>query len=372
MNKYFPHLGSLWGKLASRTAVPRNTRFSAQEQVLFAKRLSFLISASVPLLESLHVLKEQAHARRMHALYDVLIADISQGQTLSSALRKFGRAFSAFAINIIRVGETSGVLAQNLIYLADELKKRRELRKKIQGALVYPIIVTVATVGVAGILTVYIFPKIMPIFISLNVALPLATRILLGLSLFLQNNGLWVFLGIIVFIVGFYTIRARFPVVRLATDRLVLMLPITGSIALYYNVTNVCRTLGLMLRSGIVLSEALVVVADTMENSVYRAICVEIAQGIQTGKRLSELMMKHKRYFPPMMTHMVAIGERTGNLSGSLTYLAELYESEVDDLTKNLSSAIEPVLMIVMGLLVGFVAISIITPIYQVTQSLQR
>jgi type IV pilus assembly protein PilC len=130
--------------------------------------------------------------------------------------------------------------------------------------------------------------------------------------------------------------------------------------------------MGLMLKSGVVLSEAVIVVGETMENSVYRTHLLAIAKEVQTGKRLSTLMQQHPRYFPAMMTHLVSIGERTGNLSGSLIYLADLYEGEVDDMTKNLSNSIEPVLMIVMGIIVGLVAVSIITPIYQVTQSLQR
>lgn len=351
---------------------PYAMQFSSKEQVLFAKRLSFLVSASVPLLESLHVLKEQSKSPRLTRLYDALIADVAAGQTLSSSLKKFQRAFGLFAVNIIKVGEMSGVLSQNLIYLADELKKRHELKRKIQGALIYPIIVSVATIGVAGVLTVYIFPKIMPIFISLNVELPLTTRALLWLSLFLQSWGLYVLVGIVVFVFAWTAALRALPPLRYAVDQLILRLPITGPIALYYNMTTIARTLGLMLKSGVVLSEAMRVVGETMENSRYRKLCLDIALEIQTGKRLSVLMQKYPRYFPPMMTHLIAIGERTGNLSGSLIYLADMYEADVDDMTKNLSNSIEPILMLVMGLIVGLVAVSVITPIYQVTQSLQR
>lgn len=365
LKKYLPNLTKARGSVYSM-------RFSSRDQVLFAKRLSFLVSASVPLLESMYVLKEQATSGRMVRLYDALITDVAAGQTLSSSLKKFTRAFGHFAVNIIRVGEMSGVLAQNLIYLADELKKRHELRRKIQGALIYPIIVSVATIGVAGILTVYIFPKIMPIFISLHVELPITTRALLWLSLFLQNNGLYVIGCIVAFCIGWGVALRALPLFKYWVDRTLLHIPITGSIARAYNMTTICRTLGLMLKSGIVLSEAVIIVGETMENTHYRKLLAQVALEVQTGKRLSTLLEKHKRYFPPMMTHLVAIGERTGNLSGSLMYLADLYDGELDDMTKNLSNSIEPILMVVMGLVVGLVAVSVIAPIYQVTQSLQR
>jgi len=347
-------------------------RLSVNEQMIFAKRLSFLVGAGVPLMEGLYILKDQARSGRITRLYESIIKDVSNGQFLSTGLAKHSTTFGVFAINIIRVGELSGTLSQNLAYLAEELRKRYLLRKKVIASLVYPIVVTIATLGVTGLLTVYIFPKVMPIFVSLNVNLPITTRVLLGISVFLQSYGLWLIGGIILFIIGVSILRTRVYGFRFATDRIILLLPITGRIALYYNMANFCRTLGIQLKSGFTLSEALAVTGETLENRVYRNLCKNLASDILSGKRLSIALEKFPRHFPHMTTHMVRIGEQTGNLSETLIYLSDMYEAEVDDLTKNLSSAIEPLLMVIMGLVVGFVAVSVITPIYEVTQNLQR
>ncbi len=347
-------------------------RFSTGEQTLFAKRMSFLVGAGVPMLESLEILKDQARTRGATYLYTQIIADVSNGQFLSTSLAKFSRTFGVFAINIIRVGELSGTLTQNLVHLAEELRKKHALKKKVMGALVYPIIVTVATLGISILLTVYIFPKIMPIFASLNVTLPLTTRMLLALSNFLQSYGLWVFFGIIIFINAIIFARRLIPAFRFFLDGFILKLPITGKIALYYNMSNLFRTLSLLLSSGVTLSEAMKVTGESMENRTYRALCLQFSEGVLRGEKLSTNMATAPKRFPPMAYHMVGVGEKTGNLSQTLMYLSDLYEAEVEDLTKNLSSAIEPVLMVVMGLVVGFVAVSVITPIYEVTQHLQR
>ncbi len=355
-----------------RSALQNRGSFSISEQMLFAKRLSFLVGANVPLLESFHMLKEQARSSRLSKMYELIIRDVSNGQTLSSSLKKFGASFGVFTINIIRVGESSGTLSQNLMYLAEELKKRHLLRKKIISALVYPIIITVATLLIAGLLTVYIFPKIMPIFTSLRVELPWTTRVLLAISLFLKSYGIWVIMGIFVAGIGTVIAKRMLPPFRFFLDRFVLSLPLTGAVARAYNMSNYSRTLGILLKSGLPLSEALRVSAETIENQAYRRAARDVAEKSLAGKQLTDLLKKHEGYFPHMLHHMVGIGERTGNLSGSLLYLSDFYESEVDEMTRNLSSAIEPVLMIVMGLFVGFVAVSVITPIYEITQSLQK
>jgi type II secretory pathway component PulF len=360
------------GLLAELTKMRGNPRLSTQEQMLFAKRLSFLVGANVSLLESFHMLKEQTRNARIAYVYERIIRDIENGQFLSASLKKFGKTFSPFAINLIRVGELSGSLTQNLIYLAEELKKRNELRKKIIGALVYPIIITIATLGITGMLTVFIFPKIMPIFISLNVDLPITTKVLLWVSTFLSQYGLWVIAGLIASVVGIVFLYQKVSAMRFALDRAILALPITGPIARSYHMANFCRTTGLLLKSGLTLSEAIHIMKDTVGNVVYAQAIERAGKGIQAGKQLSGELQKEKNTFPHMMTHMIGIGERTGNLSGTLIYLSDLYESEVEDMTRNLSSSIEPVLMIVMGLMVGLVAVSVITPIYEITSKLSR
>jgi type II secretory pathway component PulF len=347
------------------------TRFSIKEQTFFAKRMAFLITAGVPLIDCLHIIRSQTTSRPKVRVYDTVIADIMNGQFLAASLGRHRRLFGDFAINLIRVGESSGILAQNLRYLADELQKRHELKRKVVGALVYPAFITVATLGVTAMLTAYIFPKLMPIFMSLNVELPMTTRALSAISEYGRAWGLVTVLGVVALAVAFVIVRSRWEALRLMSDRMMLRIPLAGSVARAYNLANFCRTLGLLLKSGVVLTDAVAITGETTKNRAYREACREFSEAVIRGETLSRALERRKDIFPDFLTHMVAIGEKTGHLSQTLIYLAESYEGDVDDLTKNLSSSIEPVLMMVMGVIVGLIAVSVITPIYEITNHLQ-
>lgn len=355
----------------SRSTTPLFARLSIKDTMLFAKQLSFLVRAGVPILESLRMLARQTRSRAMRTVYSQMIGDIANGQALYVTLGKFPRLFSDFSINIIRIGEMGGALSDNLSYLSEELQKKEALRKKIIGALVYPVFVTLATLGVTGVLTTYIFPKITPIFQSLNAELPLSTRILINVSNFMREYALWVVLGVIVIAVIKVVAYRKIERVRMFADRMYLMTPIIGPIIRSYNLTNICRTMSLLLKSGIPITEAIDITADTTVNRVYRRELHALTAHVMKGDRLVTYIETRAREFPGLFANTVAVGERTGRLSETFMYLAEMYEADVDDVTKNLSNTIEPILMMVMGVIVGFVAVSVITPIYGITQQLQ-
>src|SRR3989344_3982007 len=347
-----------------------STRFTLKDQVYLAKRLAYLITAGVSVVESLHILRDQTAKKGQKQALNHIAKDVASGQALSRSFAKYPQLFGDFGIHIIKVGESSGTLAQNLAYLASELTKKQVLRRKVVGTLVYPAFITVATIVVIVVLTVYIFPKIMPIFTSLNVPLPWTTRALIWTSAFLQHWGLFVLLGMVAITVGIIVLRAQLPQVRYALDWLLVRLPIAGNLTKSYNLANFCRTLALLLKSGVRLSEGLCVTAETTKNVVYREAYFVFAEAALRGEPTSRGIALRTDIFPSMLSHMVAIGETTGNLVSTLEYLSDLYENDVDEMTKGLSSAIEPVLMIVMGLVVGLIAVSVITPIYEITQHL--
>ena len=345
-------------------------KLSGKEQAFFAKRLSFLISAGVPILESLHILRDQTRSRGQLIVINSVISDVSNGQTLSKSFSKFPDMFGLFAVNIIKVGETSGTLSQNLDYLAEELKKRQALRRKVVGALVYPALITVATLGITAFLMLYLFPKIMPVFLSMHMTLPLSTRMVIGVSGFLQH---WWFVLIVLTtlaVMSFGVARRRNERFRAWVDRSMLRLPVLGDMSRLYNIANGTRTLGLLLKSGVTLSSALVITSETSNNVEYRAQWAAMEEMVNKGQKISLQLAKNEHVFPHLFTQMVAVGEKSGNLSDTLVYVSEFYEVEMDELTKNLSTLIEPALMIFMGLLIGVIAISIITPIYGITQNL--
>ncbi len=350
---------------------PFFVRFSPKEQGLFAKRLSFLVNAGLPLLECLHVIRSQTKSRRKGSVLESIMGDVANGQFLSTSLDKHKYLFGDFTINLIRIGEQSGTLSRNLAYLAEELHKRYALKRKVHSALVYPLVVTVATLGLTAMLTVYIFPKIMPLFVSLRIELPLTTRVLLAVSSYLQEWGIVTIFGLAIFIAAFLVLRSRAYSLRLYTDRLVLAIPGVKSIVRTYNCANFCRTLGLLLQSGLPLPRALSIVADSTKNLVYRNALHALEQKVIKGESLFRSPLKGS-LFPETLIHLASVGEKTGTLPDVLHYLAGLYESDVDEYTKNLSNSLEPILMCVLGLLVGLIAISIITPIYEITKHMQR
>ena len=348
----------------------RESRFSLKDQVFFAKRLSFLMNAGITAVEGLDILREQTISKGQARVLDQILTDVTNGQTLSKSFAKFPKVFSDFAVHIIKVGESSGTLSSNLEYLADELKKKQLLRRKVISALVYPVLITLATLGITAFLMLYLFPKIMPVFASLHATLPLSTRMVMFLSVFFQHWGLLI-IGLL-FISGiiFSVALGRSTTLHMLFDQLILRLPIIGTVIQYYNVANVSRTLGLLLKSGVKLSEALPITADTTKNLVFKRECQKLAEVVDRGERVSTYLRNKRHVFPDIFSHMIGVGEKSGTLSNTLVYLSEMYENEVEDFTKNLSTLIEPALMIFMGLLVGFVAISIITPIYGITQNL--
>lgn len=344
-------------------------RLSMKEKTVFIKRLSFLVRAGVPLLESLTLLKKQTKPGAKSKVIDQVIHDIANGQPLYKSIAKFKQNFDQFAVNIIKIGEESGTLDRNLDYLAEEMKKKNLLQRKVIGALIYPVFIVIATLGIAGMLTIYIFPKILPIFASLNVTLPLTTRILIGTSNFLKEFGLFVLLGLAAVII-LVPVTLRIGNVRYWFHRALLMVPLIGPLIQNYNLTNICRTMGLLLKSEVRLVKTLEITSETTSNLVYKRALEKIAQQATKGKKITAYMVQSPAFFPDILTHMIDIGEKTGSLDETFVYLSEMYDSEVDEMTKNLSTAIEPILMIFMGLMVGFIAVSIITPIYQITQHL--
>ncbi len=345
-------------------------RLSIQDQILLAKRLGILIKAGVPILEALRMIEKQSHTKAAKHILQSVIHDVENGQFVSTGLNKFKQVFGVFTINIIHVGEVSGTLEENLNYLAEELQKKQALRRKLISSLIYPALIVVATFGITGLLTIFVFPKILPIFNSFNFKLPWTTRVLIFVSTAVLHYWVFIILGLIIVIAG-SLLLLRIKRLRYFFHRSILVVPVLGNLLQSYYMANFCRTLGLLLKSDVRIVKATSITANTISNLVYQRQFENIAEKITQGEKISTYMEGNNRLFPPILSQMITVGEATGNLSQSLLFLAELYENEVDQQTKNLSTVLEPALMIFMGILVGFVAISIITPIYGITQNLK-
>src|SRR3989338_4742264 len=344
-------------------------RLSTKDKMLFARNLEIMIRSGIQILQSLEILKKQTESRVFIKIIDQLIFDIKNGRFLSVGLERYRNIFGDFFINLVRVGETSGTLSENLKYLADELRKRDELQKKINGAMAYPMVIFMATVGITSIMIFVIFPKILPVLTSINVELPFITRVFIAISEFLIKYGYAVGLSMAGLLLGFWLIL-KVTRVRLAWHKFIILLPAVGGMVLSVNIISFSRTIGLLLRAGIKIVEALEITANTLSNLVYRQEILKVAEGVRKGDPMSKYFVENNKLFPPIFSQMISVGDNTGKLDESILFLADFYESELDESTKSLSNILEPILLLTMGIIVAFVALAIITPIYKITQTL--
>jgi type IV pilus assembly protein PilC len=351
----------------ARLKKPMFLKIGANGLVGFSRYLAVMLDAGIPLHESLGVLKDQSNQKSMQYVLQCAIADLADGLQLHTSLAKFPRVFDAFFVNAINVGESSGTLSSTMRYLATQIEKSEEIRGKVRSALLYPIIVFVGALGIAGYLAFGMLPKLTPMFTQLNVKLPPTTQALLDASTWLTHFWLPLIIGVGIFVV-LMALLLRITLIRFALYRSISYLPIFGNLVRKLQTAKFARILGTLLSSGVTIVDALNVTAASTENLVYRKELDIIAKAVDRGETIAAELRLHPKLFSHTATSMVAIGERTGKLADSLMTLAEFTEREVDDLTKNLSTLIEPISLIFVGLIVGFVALSIITPIYQITQ----
>jgi type IV pilus assembly protein PilC len=344
---------------------------SIQDRINFARHLSLVIKAGLPVFEGLKIIQEQTESDVLKKVITSLIEDVNSGKFLADGLQKYEHLFGNFFINIVRVGESSGTLSKNLIYLAEELRRSKELEGKVRSAMVYPMVILCATIAVAGFLTFFVFPKLIPVFASMNVQLPITTRILLAVLAFLTHYGIILLIAVIILVVVMRIMVKQVIPVKYIFDRSLFFVPVLSDLVVNVNMVNFTRVLGLLLKSGVKIVEALDITAHTFGNLVYQRLLVDSEEEIKKGAQLGAYLTKHKHFFPPLVSGMVRIGESTGNLEDNLEYLSDYYDGEVDTKLHSLTSLIEPLMLLMMGLLVGFVALSIITPIYSISAGIK-
>lgn len=343
---------------------------SLQEKVNFARHLSVTIRSGIPLIEGLKLIQGQTGSSKLRTILSGIVADVNSGRTLAEALARRPRVFGEFFISLVRVGETSGNLADTLNYLSEELKKQREVNRRVRGALVYPLVILFVTIAITIFLTVFIFPKILPIFVSLQIQLPATTRSIIAILTFMSTYGIQVLGGVAAFIMA-VRLMLMVRAIHFWFDAFLLRLPFLSHILIAVTMTNFMRSLSVLLKSGMTLIDALEVAKGTFHNLYYKRIVDHMVERVKRGEEIGRALLSEPRLFPSMVVGMIQVGERTGKLEENLLYLAEYYESEVDDMVKNLTTILEPFLLLFMGLMVGFVALSIITPIYKITQEVR-
>lgn len=345
-------------------------RVSSLDKILFAKDLSLMVRAGLPIREAIAAVKEQSESAYFRKVLDEIIKNVENGQPLSYSLAQYPKIFDGLYVNMIKVGEESGCLEENLNYLVTQIEKNQALQGKVKAAMTYPAFILGAVVILGIALIRFILPEIIPVFSSLKIELPVTTKILIAVTDFLEHYGLQFVVGIVIFIFAAGA-AARLRPVKFFIHKTSLKVPIFGAIFRNVSLSYFSRTLGLLLKSGMPILSALTIVQKTSSNLVFQKEMEELVAEVKKGKALSDHLKDRKGMFPKMVSRIIGVGEKTGRLEETLLYLGDFYDVEVDRATKQLSSIIEPVLLILIGLSVGVIALGIISPIYEITRGLK-
>lgn len=348
----------------------RFSTISTSEKMIFAKNLSVMISSGLPLSKSLQNLTLQTRNKRFAKVLQNIQDDIQTGATLADGLAKYPGIFNELFVNMIRVGEASGNLEEVLGILATQLEKEHELISKVKGALVYPSVILVAMVGIGIVMIIYVVPQITGVFKYLDAELPASTKFIILISDILRNDWIFVLVGFGLLI---FSLRAAVTTSlgKKMLGTVMINTPVIKNIVIKLNCARFARIYSSLLRSGVSVVEALTILSRTLTSFYYNRAFKNAAEEVKKGINLSKIIYDESKIFPILVPQMIEVGEETGKTEAVLLKLAEFYEEEINQLTKNLSSVIEPVLMLIIGSAVGFFAISILQPMYSVLENIK-
>jgi type IV pilus assembly protein PilC len=333
------------------------------ERALFARYFGLMLRAGLDVKRSLSALGQQTRNKSMKAALEAIYNDVERGKTLAESMDVFPHIFTPLFVSFIRVGETTGRLQESLTVLAEQLQKEYELTRAVRGALLYPAVIVSALLTVAVAMMYFVVPKLAEVFEGFDVELPLPTRILMGASDVFQLYWYLFFVGAVM-AAGFFWWLLRVQSVKAAVMHWLLYIPVIGPIMQKINLARFSRNLSSLLRSGVSFIKALNILSNNTPHPSYAKVFAAAREHVKQGKELSIFLEDFKRLFPPIVVNIIKTGEETGALDQVLDETALFYEGEVDQTMKNLTSIVEPILMVVVGLAVGVLAVSIISPIY--------
>jgi type IV pilus assembly protein PilC len=332
--------------------------------VVFTRQFATMINAGLPLVQALEILSTQVENKTFGKTIAQIKTDVESGLTYADALKKHPRIFSDLYVNMVAAGEAGGVLDTILNRLAAYIEKAMKLKKKVKGAMVYPAVVTTVAVLVIVIIMLFVVPTFSKMFTQLGGTLPLPTRMVIGMSNFIAGVGGLITVVVIIGVAVFITQFRRTENGKRIIDSILLKVPIFGALLSKVAVAKFTRTLGTLVSSGVPILDCLEITAKTSGNKVVEYSILDVRKEVVGGKTLADPIKKAK-VFPPMVTHMVAVGESTGALDAMLSKIADFYDDEVDNAVSNLTAMMEPVLMIFLGTTVGFIVIAMYLPIFK-------
>lgn len=334
-----------------------------EEKMMFSRNLSVMISSGIPLTRALEVLKKQTQSPTFKKTITKVISDVQKGTSFSDAIGKHPKVFSRLYVSMIKAGEATGTMDDTLNTLSDQLEKQHELRAKIRGAMTYPIVIIIAMIVIGILMMIMVIPQLKDVFSSVDAELPATTQFIISLSDFLAVYW-WTLLIIIPAFVFALVKISKTPWGGRGFAWMFLRAPVVKELSKKINNATFSRTLSSLINGGVPILEALKITSDTVTNVYYRESILEASTKVQKGNNLYEVLKTYPKLYTPLMLEMIEVGEESGKLSDLLQRVAEFYEAEVSDATDNMSSIIEPILMLVIGGVVGFFAVSIMQPIY--------
>lgn len=345
-------------------------RVSGVDLALSIRHLAVMLESGLSLEDTLDVIGKQSPDPKLREAYIDILKDVRSGKVMSSAMRKYPKIFSDVIISIVEVGEQGGTLEKNLNFLAVFLKKNYELLRKVKGAMVYPAIILLLTATEMLGVIYFILPKMESLFMAFDDP-PALTMFILNFSKFTRENIVFIAIALVIFIVVFIKFFKTQTGLDLK-DKLILKIPIIKELIRKNILATFSRTLGILLESGIPLADALKITAATSGNLVYAKIFDQLQKEVQKGNNIADFLEKYPKHFPPLYVKMISIGEKTATLEDNLLYLYDYYAEEVEEMTSNMSTIIEPLLLIFIGVMVAVLAISIVGPIYQLTGNINQ
>lgn len=341
-------------------------RVSRKDVVNFSRQLALMFKSKIPLVQSLHSIAEQTKNPSFREKILIISQEVEGGTRFSQALSVHPKLFSAFYVSMVKAGEASGTLSESLTYLADHLEREYHLQSKIQGAMIYPALIVVVVIGVLVMMMYFVIPNMTKVLTETGQDLPTITEIVIALSNFMKAWGWLVFLLSIGGIIGFMR-YSKTTGGRVIKDKVLLRIPFVGSFLKMMYLSRFAENLSTLISGGIPISQSLEITGEIVGNYIYQQIVLEIKEEVMRGENMSKVLARHPEAFPPILTQMVAVGEKTGTLDQSLMSVVDFYRKEVERAIDNLLSILEPVMVIILGGLVAGLMGAVLLPLYKMS-----
>lgn len=353
-----------WEKFASSFS-----KVKMIDKITFARNLANMLEAGLSLTRSIAVMEKQSKNKKLKNIYHELNLDISAGKTFHDALDRWNTVFPPVFISMVKAGEESGNLADSLKSVGTQMEATYKLQKKIKGAMMYPSVIFAVMIIIGIIMMVFVVPKLTATFADVKAELPGSTKFVIFMSEFLRNHFILLPLMLLAAMTAIYQVLHT-KQGRKIFDKIVIKLPIFGQLIKESNSAKTARTMSSLIGSGVDLIQSVDITSEVLQNNLYKDVMSQVKMNVEKGKPMSDIFNQHEELYPIFVSEMINVGEETGKLSTMLQGVAVFYENEVDQKTKDLSTIIEPILMVFIGGAVGFFAISMITPMYSVMNNI--